>query len=421
MVKRKFIQRLKSILSFLHRKVRTYRFIGQYFAKKIAYSISKSFPALSRWYINHFPAVRLNSKMDPWEYGINFSSEMLVAALVLVVVAVNIIVFNPLKADYTHKDNSLAAELLSNHSGLNTQLAFKQNTISTTVAGKNGLIPQALADNAGSVLSATDTLDFEPTADGIDDNGITKANPDSVQKLVSRQVQIYETQPFDTVYTVAAKFGLSTKTIRDTNSLPNNALKAGWFLVIPPVDGVVIQVTDANLTVGDVAHKYSASVAEIVSYNGLESEDDMVAVGDYLIVPHGSIPVPVAPPAPTPSAPASKPSIPKAIKITGSHRFAAGQCTAYVATRMVIPWGGNANQWIANSRAYGAYTDRKPVRGAILVTNENSRYGHVAYIESVSGSTITFSEWNYAGKYVKTVRTMSIGDSRIRGIIHYNP
>lgn len=421
MVKRIYIQRLKLILSFFKRKVKTYRFIAQYFAKKIAYSLSKSFPALSRWYINHFPSVRLHSKMDPWEYSINFSSEMLVAALVLVVVIVNLVVFNPLKADYTHTDNSLAADLLSNHTGLNSQLAYKQNTISTTIAGKNGFINQALADNAGSVLSATDTVDFEPTEDGIDDNGITKANPDSVQKLVSRQVQIYQTQPFDTVYTVAAKFGLSTQTIRDTNSLPNNALKAGWYLVIPPVDGVVILVNDPNLTVGDVAHKYSASVSEIVSYNGLQDEEDMVPVGDYLIVPHGTLPVPAAPKPATPSAPAAKPSIPVAVKITGSHRFAPGQCTDYVAHRMVIPWGGNANQWIANSRAYGAYTDKKPAVGAILVTNENSRYGHVAYIESVSGNTFTISEWNYAGKYKKTIRTFTVGDPRIRGIIHYNP
>lgn len=381
--------------------------------------MSKRFPALSRWYINHFPAVRLHSKMDGWEYGINFSSEMLVAALVLVIAAVNVIVFNPFKSEYTHQDNSLAASLLRYHSGLNSQLAIKQNTISTTIASKNGFIPQALADNAGSVLSANDTIDFQPTADGIDDNGITKANPDSVSKLVSRQVQIYQTKPFDTVYTVAKQFGLTPKTIRDTNSLPDNALKAGWYLVIPPVDGVVIQVNDPNLTLADVAHKYSANISEIISYNGLEGEEDMVALGDYLIVPHGTPPAPPAPPAPKPNAPAFKPSIPAAAKVTGSHIFVRGQCTYYVATRLRIPWGGNANQWIANSKAFGAVTNRVPTAGAILVTNENRRYGHVAYIDKVVGNTIYFSEMNYAGPGIITHRTMDISDSRIRGIIHF--
>jgi surface antigen len=83
-----------------------------------------------------------------------------------------------------------------------------------------------------------------------------------------------------------------------------------------------------------------------------------------------------------------------------------------------ITWGGNANRWIANSKAAGATVDRNPVAGAILVTNENRRYGHVAYIEKVVGSTVYFSEWNYAGLYKTTNRSMEISDSRLKGIIH---
>jgi surface antigen len=61
--------------------------------------------------------------------------------------------------------------------------------------------------------------------------------------------------------------------------------------------------------------------------------------------------------------------------------------------------------------------DRTPAVGGILVTNE-SWYGHVAYIESVEGDTFTISEWNYAGRYIKTIRTFSVNDRRIVGIIH---
>jgi surface antigen len=361
--------------------------------------------------------------MDAWDYSLNFSSEMLVAGFVLIIAALNIIGFNPFKHDYTHQDKSLAAYVLKSNSGLNNQLAAKQNTISTTVVNKNGLISKAFADNEPAVLGASDTLNIETTEDGIEDNGITKANPDSVQKLVSRQVQIYETKPFDTVYTVAKQFKVSTQTIRDTNSLPDHSLKAGWFLVIPPVDGMVIQVNDANLTLPDVADKYRANMPELVSYNGLADESDMVEVGEFLIIPHGKLPeAPKPTPAPQQAKPAAPravtPSIPKSIRITGGHRFVAGQCTDYVSKKVFVPWGGNANRWIANSKAYGAYTDRKPVAGAILVTNENSRYGHVAYIESVNGSKVTFSEWNYAGPFKKTVRTLDISDRRIVGVIH---
>lgn len=99
--------------------------------------------------------------------------------------------------------------------------------------------------------------------------------------------------------------------------------------------------------------------------------------------------------------------------------FAKGNCTAYVAQKVVVTWRGNANRWLPNAKAQGYRTDRIPEAGAILVTNE-SRAGHVAYIEEVNGSEVTFSEWNVAGKYKKTVRTFNINDKRIVGIIHLN-
>jgi surface antigen len=332
-----------------------------------------------------------------------------------------VVIFNPFSNGAVPQDKSLAANLLNNHTGLNSQLALKHNTVSTTISGSGGFISQAFADQ-GSVLGATDTIDLA-SADGIEDNGIEKANPDSIKKLVSRQVQIYETKPFDTVYTVAAQSGLTPRTIRESNGLPDNALKAGWFLVIPPKDGLVLQITNPNVTLSDIASKYNADINQIVSYNGLADAEDMVEMGDYLIVPGGVLPTTPAAAAPASGnspAPAKKasPSVPKAT-ISGNHKFAAGYCTDYVARKVPgIKWGGNANRWIANSKAYGATVDRNPTPGAILVTNENSRYGHVAYIESVSGSTVTFSEWNYAGLFKKTVRSMNINDSRSKGIIH---
>lgn len=324
-------------------------------------------------------------------------------------------VFNPLKAEYNHNDNSLAAQLLSYHPNLNPQLANKQNTISTKVA-TDGVFSQANA-SSNDLLGTTQDANTIPEETQIEDSGITKPNPDSIQSLAAHQVQIYETQPFDTVYTVAAKFGLTPKTIRETNSLPSNALLAGWQLVIPPVDGIVIKVTNPNLTLTDVAHYYSADIKQIVSRNGLEDEEDMVDLGGYLVIPGGSLPKPAEPVASVPKK--FTPSVPHAATVTGNHQFAGGYCTDYVARNVPgVTWGGNANQWIPNAKAQGKKVDRNPVAGAILVTNESRKYGHVAKIESVKGNTVTISEWNYAGLYKKTVRTLDIDDSRIKGIIH---
>lgn len=402
---------------------KTYHFIGQYFAKKIVHNGKKVFPVLSQWYTKHFPAVRLNHSMSPLEYGLNFSSEILVGIFVVIIAVINLVIYNPFSSKLARSDNSLAANLLRNHSGMNNQLATQHNTVTTSISNRDGFISQAFADQAGSVLSASDSIDQTNTEDGIDDNGISKANPDSVQKLVSRQVQIYETKPFDTVYTVAAQYGLTPKTIRESNGLPDNALKAGWFLVIPPKDGLVLQITNPNITLSDIADRYNADINQIVSYNGLADAEDMVPMGEYLIVPGGKLPTPVVektpdkPKTPTPKAKASSPSIPRAA-ISGNHKFAAGYCTDYVARKVAgITWGGNAGAWPANARAQGVTVNKSPSAGAILVTNEGS-VGHVAYIERVEGSTIYFSEWNYAGLYNTTHRSMEVTDKRVKAIIH---
>lgn len=359
--------------------------------------------------------------MSPLEYSLNFSSEILVAILVVIIAGLNIIVFNPF-SDRTQQDKSLAAHLLRYHTNLNNQLATKHNTVSTTM-GNSGFISQAFADNesTGSVLGATDVISSEVSEDGIEDNGISKTNPDSVQKLVSRQVQIYETKPFDTVYTVAAQFGLTPKTVRESNGLPNNALKAGWQLVIPPVDGIVVKV-ETDLSLYDISQKYRADLEKVVSYNGLEGPDSEIELGEYLIIPGGILPEPPKP-AVTPSTPTSAkpkatsaPSVPRAAFV-GSNKFAAGNCTAYVAGKVKVYWRGNASAWMANAKRAGATVNQTPVAGAIIQTSE-SRYGHVGYIESVNGTKVTFSEWNYAGLGVRTVRTLDMSDPRVKGIIH---
>lgn len=422
--KRPFIQSRKDILMKITRKARTYHFVAQYFAKKVLHNVAKRLPIVSQWYTKHFPAVRLNHAMSPLEYGLNFSSEILVAIFVIVIAGLNIVIFNPFSSTYNHQDKSLAANLLANHTGLNSALAAKHNTVSTSIASSGGFISKAFADDnsVGSVLGATDVAESEVSEDGIEDNGITKANPDSVQKLVSRQVQIYETKPFDTVYTVAAQFKVTPKTIRETNGLPNNALKAGWFIVVPPVDGIVLEVNNPDLSLDDIASKYRADLDKVVSYNGLEGPDSEIAMGDYLVIPGGVLPEapkPAAEPATGTTskvAKGSKPSIPKA-NFKGSNKFARGQCTDYAAQHAKVYWRGNANMWATNARKAGATVNMTPSVGAIIQTSE-SRYGHVGVIESVSGNQVTFGEWNYAGPYKYTRRTLSINDPKVKAIIH---
>ena len=82
----------------------------------------------------------------------------------------------------------------------------------------------------------------------------------------------------------------------------------------------------------------------------------------------------------------------------------AGQCTWYVWGRVnevndgkytgyALPTG-NASSWFATARAKGFDVGSTPRANSIVVYNDASGYGHVAYIESINGENICFSDGN---------------------------
>ncbi len=348
-------------------------------------------------------------KVDSWQYATIFSSELLVVIAAVAVAGFNIWFFNVAKGS----DQSLAMGLLRNHTNLNDQLVLHNNTI-RKVLDRPGFFQQAYAEslpvqNNFSDLDNMALTDFE-------DNVMVKRNPDSVQDLISKQVNIYTTAEGDTLGSISQKFEVSIDSIKWSNNLPSDTIKPGWFLLIPPGNGVVVKITDSNTTIPDLAKKYEVKTEEIVATNVLADAEDIPAVGQYLYIKNGKVTPPPAPkPAPR-STKSTKSNLTNVGKpVPGGHLFPKGYCTWYVATRVKVTWGGNANRWPANARAQGYVVDHNPVAGAIAETGE-SRIGHVAYIESVDGDTVTISEMNYKGLGVKSVRKIS--KSRIRSVIH---
>lgn len=102
-------------------------------------------------------------------------------------------------------------------------------------------------------------------------------------------------------------------------------------------------------------------------------------------------------------------------KING---YPYGWCTYYVATRRYVPssWG-NARSWLSSAKRAGYATGSEPAAGAIVVTSE-SGWGHVAYVESVDGGTITISEMNYEGWGVTSRRSLSAYGGVVRGYVY---
>ena len=93
-----------------------------------------------------------------------------------------------------------------------------------------------------------------------------------------------------------------------------------------------------------------------------------------------------------------------------------GYCTYYVATKRFVPsnWG-NAKNWLNSAKRAGYSTGSKPAVGSIGVTPE-SWWGHVVYVESVNGDSVTFSEMNAVGWGRTSRRTLPV--SSFRGFIY---
>ena len=98
--------------------------------------------------------------------------------------------------------------------------------------------------------------------------------------------------------------------------------------------------------------------------------------------------------------------------------YAGGQCTWWAYNRRkqmginTPSYLGNGGQWYLTAPSYGLRVDHNPQVGAALSflpgqAGADGFYGHVAVVESVSGSTITMSEMNVVGPYVVSYRTLS--------------
>ncbi len=78
------------------------------------------------------------------------------------------------------------------------------------------------------------------------------------------------------------------------------------------------------------------------------------------------------------------------------------ECVSYAAWRVYQAYGnmpywgghGNANEWPGNADAAGISRGSTPKPGSVAQYSDNAN-GHVAWVESVSGNSVTVSQYNY--------------------------
>ncbi len=392
---------------------------------------------MKKLHIDSFPAIHIK-RMDWMDFIFKFSGELLVLILAIVVSAMNWHFFS----GSNYQDNSLAGNFLSNHSEMNRKL-FAKNSSIVTLVSKNSFVPQAFAEDFVG-LDAQGLTGQNGAAENQDiilgnETTILAPNPDSIESLIAKQIKIYQTQANDTLPAIAKNFGVSQQTLMWANKLSSSNIKPGWHLIILPTDGA-LAIADSNTTLPDLAAKFNPEkynkdktvrdssadelLNKIISYNSLANAEDIDA-GQYIIIPGGKIteaPKPPQPKAPTKKTPARDDSNDITSESSGydgvGHIFPKGYCTYYVASRIKITFGGNAKNWLSNAKASGYATGKEPAPRSVVVTTDNRRYGHVAYVEQVEATRILVSEMNYEKFNKVNQRWIPINSPTIRGYIY---
>ncbi len=263
--------------------------------------------------------------------------------------------------------------------------------IALTVARMNSL-PEATAITNQAISQAVE-LAQAPTADSV----VSKPQVITTALKSRADIQSYTTQPGDTLTSLATKYGVTSDSIRWSNSLGgSDLLTPNQKLSIPPVTGIVYTVV-AGDTVDSLAAKYKASADKITAFN--DAEIGGLKPGEQIIIPDGMVtPVYVAPKAATVIVAATTSYAWGGSAIYGYNGYDYGYCTWYVANRIAVPanWG-NASTWDNLAPSAGWNVSNTPVVGGIGQTDiGGGGAGHVAYVEAVSedGTMIKYSDMN---------------------------
>lgn len=266
-------------------------------------------------------------------------------------------------------------------------------------------LPQAVA-----VANLADTVNSQLAVAAADDTVIAKPQVVVTGLKSHKDIATYTTVEGDTIPNIAAKFNITSDTIRWSNGLEGDNIEAGKTILISPVNGLVY-VVNAGDTVDSIVAKYRANQGQVVADNDLETTN--IYAGQRLLIRDGSIaPVVVARVATASSYGAGFAWGGGAVY--GSNGYDYGYCTWYAANKRAaagrpIPSNlGNASTWKVLAQRAGFAVGSVPQAGAVIWTPPRDYYGHVGYVESVNpDGSVNISEMNTAGWGVTSYKTIS--------------
>ncbi len=202
-----------------------------------------------------------------------------------------------------------------------------------------------------------------------------------------KDLQNYVVKDGDTVPIIAAKFGITSDTIRWSNGLSGDTVRPGTTLIISPIDGIVY-TTKAGDTIDSIVAKYSINRDQFVAFNDLEGGKITQA---RVVLPDAKPPTVSGGGTTASSYGSGAPT-----RLLGGGGYDPGWCTWYAAARSGAPGGwGNANTWHLYAPLSGWTVSTTPRPGAIAQSTAGWA-GHVGIVEAVSsdGTMIKYSDMN---------------------------
>jgi N-acetylmuramoyl-L-alanine amidase len=254
-----------------------------------------------------------------------------------------------------------------------------------------------------SVTNKADTVNAQLAVTPADDTVVAKPQVVATELKSYKDIQNYTTVQGDTIPSIAAKFGVTSDTIRWSNGLQGDNVQAGKVLVIAPVNGIVYEVK-AGDTIDSIAAKYKANRDQIIADN--DAETTGLKVGSKILIRDGS----VTPVAARGFSGAARGFAWGGGAVYGGNGYDYGYCTWYVKNRRPdLPNNlGNASTWRVLAQRAGFAVGNVPQAGAVIWTPPRDYYGHVGYVESVNADgSVNISEMNVRGWGVRSTKTLS--------------
>lgn len=246
-----------------------------------------------------------------------------------------------------------------------------------------------------SVDNHADTFNAQlATATVVEDSVVAKPLPVATNQKTSDDIASYTVLPNETISSIAQKFGITTDSLRWSNSLTGNTVSAGKVLTIPPITGIVYIVKSGD-TVESLATRYNANKDAIAAFN--DAELTGLVAGQKIVIPDGIEPT-------TRTATSAAFSWGGYQPIYSNNGYDYGWCTWWVAKRRAdigapLPSNlGNAITWAYLAQRAGMQVDNTPTVGAVAWYGAIGGLGHVGFVERVNDDgSIWTSDMNYFG------------------------